>query len=312
MAFTYKGLEGTLSRHEITNAEVQQQLQRLQQATPKITPVLDRPTQSGDEIVLDYAGFCGDEQFQGGTAQNQTLVLGSGSFIPGFEEQLLNKDCGEEVTVLVTFPTEYHAPELAGKDAKFVCKIHEIRVKTPYQLDDTFAKEVGGCESLAEMEEKMRQNMQNFVDQRGEMDLQDKLLRQAAETLEFTADKETLDKAADEQMKAMEAQLAQQGLSLEMYCSFMSTTPEKLKEDAYPAAEAALRTQAAVEEIAKLEGLTITEEEKGQAVELIAQQNGITVEQLSQYYSPEFEKALLGSIMTTKVMQLIRDNAIIK
>ena len=216
------------------------------------------------------------------------------------------------MTVLVTFPTEYHAPELAGKDAKFVCKIHEIRVKTPYQLDDTFAKEVGGCESLAEMEEKMRQNMQNFVDQRGEMDLQDKLLRQAAETLEFTADKETLDKAADEQMKAMEAQLAQQGLSLEMYCSFMSTTPEKLKEDAYPAAEAALRTQAAVEEIAKLEGLTITEEEKGQAVELIAQQNGITVEQLSQYYSPEFEKALLGSIMTTKVMQLIRDNAIIK
>ncbi len=312
MAFTYKGLEGTLRRHTVTNEELQQQLQRLIQATPKITPVLDRPTQSGDEIVLDYAGFCGDEQFPGGTAQNQTLVLGSGSFIPGFEEQLLNKDCGEEVTVLVTFPAEYHAPELAGKDAKFICKIHEIRVKTPYQLDDTFAKEVGGCERLTEMEEKMRLNMQNFVDQRGEMDLQDSLLRQAAETLEFKADQEALDKAADEQLKAMEAQLAQQGLSLEMYCSFMSTTPDKLKEDAYPAAEAALRTQAAVEKIAQLENLTITEEEKGQAVELIAQQNGITVEQLSQYYSPEFEKALLGSIMTTKVMQLIRDNAIIQ
>ena len=312
MAFIYKGLEGTLRRHTVTNEELQQQLQRLIQATPKITPVLDRPTQSGDEVVLDYAGFCGDEQFQGGTAQNQTLVLGSGSFIPGFEEQLLNKDCGEEVTVLVTFPTEYHAPELAGKDAKFICKIHEIRVKTPYQLDDTFAKEVGGCESLAEMEEKMRQNMQNFVDQRGEMDLQDQLLRKAAETLDFTADKDALDKAAEEQMKAMEAQLAQQGLSLEMYCSFMSTTPDKLKEDAYPAAEAALRTQAAVEEIAKLENIQITEAEKGEAIELIAQQNGITVEQLSQYYSPEFEKALVNSILTTKVMQLIRDNAIIQ
>ena len=312
MAFIYKGLEGTLSRHEVTGAEVQQQLQRLIQATPKITPVLDRPTQSGDEVVLDYAGFCGDEQFQGGTAQNQTLVLGSGSFIPGFEEQLLNKDCGEEVTVLVTFPTEYHAPELAGKEAKFICKIHEIRVKTPYQLDDTFAKEVGGCASLAEMEEKMRQNMQNFVDQRGEMDLQDQLLRKAAETLDFTADKDALDKAAEEQMKAMEAQLAQQGLSLEMYCSFMSTTPDKLKEDAYPAAEVALRTQAAVEEIAKLENIQITEAEKGEAIELIAQQNGITVEQLSQYYSPEFEKALTNSILTTKVMQLIRDNAVIK
>ena len=312
MSFTYRGLKATLDRHIVTDAEIDRQMERLQQQYPRVAVIQDRPTQSGDEVVLDYAGFCGEEQFEGGTAQNQTLVLGSGSFIPGFEEQLLNKDCGEEVTVLVTFPTEYHAQDLAGKDAKFICKIHEIRVKTPYQLDDTFAKEVGGCESLAEMEEKMRQNMQNFVDQRGEMDLQDQLLRKAAETLDFTADKDALDKAAEEQMKAMEAQLAQQGLSLEMYCSFMSTTPEKLKEDAYPAAEAALRTQAAVEEIAKLENIQITEAEKGEAIELIAQQNGITVEQLSQYYSPEFEKALANSILTTKVMQLIRDNAIIK
>ena len=162
------------------------------------------------------------------------------------------------------------------------------------------------------MEEKMRRNMQSFVDQRGEMDLQDKLLRKAAETLDFTPNKDALDKAADEQMKAMEAQLAQQGLSLEMYCSFMSTTPEKLKEESYPAAEVALRTQAAVDKIAQLENLTISEEEKGQAVELIAKQNNMTVEQLSQYYSPEFEKALINSILTTKVMQLIRDNAVIK
>ena len=312
MAFTYKGLEASLNRHIVTMEEVRQQLQRLVQASPRITPVTDRPTQSGDEVVLDYAGFCGEEQFAGGTAKNQTLVLGSGTFIPGFEEQLLNKDCGEEVTVNVTFPAEYHAQELAGKDAKFICTIHEIRIKTPYQLDDTFAKEVGGCASLDEMEQKLLENMQAYTNDRAEMDLQDRLLRQAAETLEFTPDKDALERAADEQVKALEAQLAQQGLNLEMYCSFVKTTPEELKKDSYPAAEAALRTQAAVEKIAGLENLTITEEDKGQAVELIAKQNGITVEQLSGYYSPEFEKALENSVMTTKVMQLIRDNAMIK
>ena len=312
MTFTYKGLEASLNRHIVTIEEVRQQLNRLVQSSPKITPVTDRPTQSGDEVVLDYAGFCGDEQFPGGTAQNQTLVLGSGTFIPGFEEQLLNKDCGDEVTVTVTFPAEYHAPDLAGKEAKFICKIHEIRVKTPHQLDDTFAKEVGNCETLEEMEQKLLANMQAYTDERAEMDLQDRLLRQAAESLEFTPDQEALDKAAEEQVKALEAQLAQQGLNLEMYCSFLKTTPEELKKDSYPAAESALRTQAAVETIAQLENIQITEEDKGQAVELIAKQNGITVEQLSQYYSPDFEKALTGSIMTTKVMQLIRDKAIIQ
>lgn len=312
MAFTYKGLEASLNRHIVTMEEVRQQLQRLVQSSPRITPVTDRPTQSGDEVVLDYAGFCGDEQFAGGTAQNQTLVLGSGTFIPGFEEQLLNKDCGEEVTVNVTFPSEYHAPELAGKDAKFICKIHQIRVKTPHQLDDTFAKEVGNCETLDEMEQKLLANMQAFTDERAEMDLQDRLLRQAAESLDFTPDKDALEQAADQQVKALEARLAQQGLNLEMYCSFTKTTPEELKKDSYPAAESALRTQAAVEKIAQLENIQISEEDKGQAVELIAQQNGITVEQLSSYYSSEFEQALLNSILTTKVMQLIRDNAIIK
>ena len=311
MSFTYKGLEAQLTHHTITEEEVNRQMTRLLQQNPRITKVQDRPTQSGDEVVLDYAGFCDGEQFPGGTGENQTLVLGSGSFIPGFEEQLLDKVPGEEVVVKVTFPQQYHAPELAGKDAEFRCVIHEIRIKTPYELDDVFAKEVGDCDTLEQMSEKLRQSLQTYTDQRGEMDLQDRLLRQAAATLEYTIDPDELERAVQEQLSSMEAQLAQQGLNMEMYCAFMNTTQEKLRQDAYPAAEAALRNFAAVDKIVQLEHLEATQEEIGERIALICQQNNMTVEQLRDYYTPEFEAAVLRSIMTTKVMQLIRDHAII-
>ncbi len=309
MAFTYKGLAGELSRHIVTDEEVTKQLQRLAQQNPRIAEVTDRLTENGDEVVLDYAGFCDGVQFPGGTGENQTLVLGSGMFIPGFEEQLLDKVPGEEVIVKVTFPKEYHAAELADKAAEFKCVIHQIRVKTPYQLDDVFAKEVGGCDSFSEMQEKMKQSMQAYTDQRGEMDLQDRLLSKAAETLEFTCTEEALTDAVNEQMKALEAQLSRQGLSLEMYCSFMNTTAEALRADAEPTAKAALRNQAAIDEICHLEGLEASQEEIDEAVAVIARQNDMTLEQLQPYFSPEFEAAVIKSVLTGKVMSLIREHA---
>jgi len=309
MAFTYRGLKAETVRHTVTGEEIDRQLQRLQQQTPRIEQVTDRPTQLGDEVVLDYAGFCDGVQFPGGTAQYQTLTLGSGAFIPGFEEQLINKVPGEEVSVMVTFPEQYHAPDLAGKAAEFKCKIHEIRIKSTYALDDTFAQEVGGCETFAEMREKMGQSLQAYTDERGEMDLQDRLLRQAAETLEFTPSDAQLDAELDEQMNALSAQLAQQGLSLEMYCQFMNTTEEKLRADARPNAEASVRAQAAIEQIVALENLEATKEEIGQAVAVIARQNNMTVEQLKPYFDKEFEAAVIRSVLTSKVMRLIRDAA---
>ena len=132
MSFTYKGLSANLDRHIVTAEEIDRYMQRLVEQNPRIAEITDRPTELGDEVVLDYAGFCDGEQFAGGTAEMQTLTLGSGMFIPGFEEQLVDKVPGEEVTVKVTFPQEYHAENLAGKAAEFKCKIHQIRVKTPY------------------------------------------------------------------------------------------------------------------------------------------------------------------------------------
>ena len=311
MSFTYKGLKAKLSKYTVTDEEVERQLQRLLQQNPRIAEVTDRPTEVGDEVVLDYAGFCDGVQFPGGTAENQTLVLGSGMFIPGFEEQLLDKVPGEEVTVKVTFPTEYHAEELAGKEAEFKCKLHAIRVKTPYELDDIFAKEVGGCETLAEMRQRMKESMQSYADERGEMELQDQLMRQAAESLELVITEEQLERAQQEQMELLQAQLARQGLTLEMYCQFMQKEEKDLWEEAKPAAEASIRAQAAIDEIVRLEGLTATEEDIGEAIALIARQNRMTVEELREHYSEELEAAVIRSVLTTKAMELIRAHAVI-
>ena len=309
MEFTYRGLKATLDRHIVTGEEIDRQLQRLQQQTPRIAEITDRASRLGDEVVLDYAGFCNGEQFAGGTAEHQTLVLGSGMFIPGFEEQLVDKVPGEQVTVHVTFPEQYHSADLAGKAAEFRCVIHQIRVKTTYELDDVFAKEVGGCETFEQMREKMGQSLQAYADERGEMDLQDRLIRQAAATLNFAPTEEQLERELDEQIRNLTAQLAQQGLTLEMYCRFMNTTEAQLREDARANAEQSVRVQATIEQIVAIENLEATKEEIGEAVALIARQNHMTVEQLKPYYDAEFEAAVVRSVLTSKVMRLVRDAA---
>ena len=309
MSFTYRGLKATLERHIVTDVEIDRQLERMQQQNPRITDVTDRPAQSGDEVVLDYAGFCDGEQFAGGTAENQTLILGSGMFIPGFEEQLIDKVPGEEVIVKVTFPTQYHAENLAGKEAEFRCKLHGIRIKTPYDLDDTFAKEVGGCDTFEQMRQKVAESMQAFVDERGEMELQDRLLRMAADTLDFKPSDKQLESEMDEQMQNLTAQLAQQGLSMEMYCQFMQTTEEKLREDTRADALNALRTKAAMEQIVDLEGIQASKEEVGEAIAIIARQNGMTIEQLKPYFDTQFELAVVRSVLMAKAMKFVREHA---
>ena len=311
MSFVYRGLQAKLDRHIVTDAEVQRQLDQILEQNPRIITVTDRPAQLGDEVILDYAGFCGGEQFAGGTAEMQSLTLGSGMFIPGFEEELVGANIGQEVSVKVMFPSEYHAPNLAGKPAEFKCKIHEIRVKTQYEADDTFAREVGGCETFQEFRQKLASSMQAYVDDRGEMDLQDRLMRMAADTLDFTPSEKQIQAEMDAQIDNLKAQLAQQGLTIEMYCSFMSTTVEALREDSRTNAEASVKIQAAIEQIVAIENLTAEEEEINQAVAMVARQNNMTLEQLKPYYDAEFEAAIVRSVLTGKVMKLIRDSAVI-
>lgn len=309
MEFQYRGLTAKLSRHIVTQEQVQQQLQRMAQQHPLIEEVTDRAAQNGDELVLDYAGFCDGEQFAGGTAENQTLTLGSGTFIPGFEEQLVGAQAGQQVTVDVTFPEQYHSQALAGKKAQFCCTVHQIRVKSPRQIDDAFAKEVYGISTAQELTAQLQKSMQAQSDNAAEMELQDELLRQAAQTLTVKISDEELKEAVREQLQTMQAQLAQQGLSLEMYLQFTGTTQQQLEEQMIPDAQQSIRMQRAVDRIVLLEGLGADPAEMERAYDAICQSNGLTRQQLTQFQTPELEKAVRRSILTGKVMELLRQYA---
>ena len=309
MSFTYLNLQGKLEHVDVTAEDIDRQLQRLLQANPRIIPVTGRAAALGDELVLDYAGFSEGVQFPGGTAEKQTLTLGSGMFIPGFEEQLVGANIGDDVTVTVTFPTEYHAPELAGKNAEFRCHVHEIRTHDSYQLDDTFAKEIGQCENMEQMRENMGKALQDYYNQRAEQELRWQLMHQAAATVEEQPTDEELDRMVEAQMETLAAQLAQKGLTLEAYCQFTGSDEKKLREDMRPDALEAFRTQKAVEKIAQLENLTVTDEEMNAAIERICADNHMSAEDLKPYFDNGFLTVVRQQMLRDKATEVVRRSA---
>ena len=309
MSFQYRGLKGEYEKHVVSELEVEHRLKMMAQQNPRIIPVDGRATQEGDEIVLDYAGFCDGVQFPGGTAEMQTLVLGSHTFIPGFEEQLIGHNVGDEVSVQVTFPEQYHSDELAGKAAEFRCKIRQIREKSEYQMDDVFAMEMGGVATFAEMKENYAKALQEYADNQSEMELQDNLLRAAAKTLDFMPDEAQIEAELDKHMETMHAKLAEKGLNMEMYCHFSNTTEEKVREEFRGKAVESLRIQVAISEVVKLENMEVTDEEMEAALEVICRQNNMSIEMLKPHIDAEFTAAITRSILMGKVMRLIRDEA---
>ena len=309
MSFTYLNLQGKLEHVTATAEDIERQLQRLLQANPRIVPVVGRAAAAGDELVLDYAGFSEGVQFPGGTAEKQTLTLGSGMFIPGFEEQLIGANAGDDVTVTVTFPTEYHAPELAGKAAEFRCHVHEIRSHSSYELDDTFAKEIGQCETMEQMRENMGKALQEYYDQRAEQELCWQLMHQAAATVEERPSDEELDRMVEAQLETLKAQLAQKGLTLEAYCQFTGSDEKKLREDMRPDALEAFRTQKAVEKIAQLENLTVTDEEMDAAIQRICADNHMSAEDLKPYFDNGFLTVVRQQMLRDKATEVVRRSA---
>lgn len=215
---------------------------------------------------------------------------------------------GDKVTVKVTFPQQYHAEHLAGKDAEFHCTIHAITQQSLYELGDEFAKALG-LDTLEALQQDLRSSLQDYADQRGQIDLEDRLIRQAAATLELQPTEEELDKAVEEQMETLRTQLAQQGLTMEMYSQFTGKSEAELREDTRPEALQMLKIQAAVDEIARLEQVEVTEKDVADALADICRQNHITMEQLQAAYDEEFAAAVERSVRTRKVMALVREAA---
>lgn len=309
MEFQYKGLKANLEKVTVTDSEIDRRLEQLRQQSPAITKITDRLTQLGDEVVLDYAGTCDGVAFEGGTAQDQCLTLGSGMFIPGFEEQLVGREIGSDVTVHVTFPTTYPHKELAGRNAEFACHIKAIQVRREYALDDTFAREVGHCENMEAMRAVMGETLLAYYAERSEQELLQRLMHQAAENLDYSPAEKELAETMEQLLQTMEAQLAQKGLRLEDYCRFMGTTREQLLEDQRANAAEQLRIQAAIRAIAEAEQLDAEEKEIADACAEICRMNNITAEQLQAVYDDAFAETVRMNVIGGKVLQLLRENA---
>ena len=305
----YKGLKAVRERILVPDAQVDRQIDAILQSQMKNVPVTGRPAQAGDEVLLDYAGETAEGYFEGGSADGQTLVLGSGTFIPGFEEQLIGHSAGDEVDVHVTFPEKYHAAELAGKAAVFHCKLHEIRLKDRYKADDAFAREVGGCETFAEFRESMKEAMQAYADQQAENELKEQLLNQVCDSASFEITEEQVNAALDLMMQSLESQLARQGLNMDMYCQFMNTNKEALREDNRNEARRNVERQFAIAEIAMAESIAPDEESVARALQQIARDNKMTIEQLQPHMDEAFQAAVAQSVITEKVLDFLVANS---
>ena len=196
-----------------------------------------------------------------------------------------------------------------GKPAEFRCHIVEVREKSAYELDDVFAKEVGGCQTLEEMKQKLRQSLQDYYDERAEMEVQDTLMRQAAATLDYTPSAQELKEGIDAQVELLKAQLGRKGLTLEAYLQFTGKTEQQIRDDAKPEAENSLRIQKSAERIALLEGLTATDEDYANELAAICRQNGLTMEQLKPHMNAQFEASVRDNIRMKKAIAFVRANA---
>ncbi|MCI4128851.1 trigger factor [Bacillus haynesii] len=279
----YKGLGIEKDDTAVTDEDVQNELKSLQERQAELVVKEDGKVEEGDTVVLDFEGFVDGEAFEGGKAENYSLEVGSGSFIPGFEDQLVGLEAGAEKDVEVTFPEEYHAEELAGKPAVFKVKIHEIKAKELPELDDEFAKDVDEeVETLAELTEKTKKRLEEAKENEADAKLREELVVKAAENAESDIPQAMIDTELDRMMKEFEQRLQMQGMNLELYFQFSGQDENALKEQMKEDAEKRVKSNLTLEAIAKAENLQVTDEEVEEELSKMAEAYNMPVENIKQ------------------------------
>ena len=311
---TYKGIAVTKQDPvEVTDEDVQKELERQQDANGKIETVTDRPVENKDMIKLDFAGTVDGEAFDGGTATDYDLTVGSGSFIPGFEEQLVGMALGEEKDVVVTFPENYGEESLAGKEAVFHCAIKEIKTKVLPELDDDFADEVSEFETLDEYKANIRQNLLEQKTKEQQTALQNEAVEAVVAQAQIDIPEPML-KTQEENIAAdFEQNLKYQygGMDLKTYLQYMGSTYEEFLENLKPQAEQRIRNSLVLAAVAKAEGLALSEEDFEAEYEKMAGQYNMPVENVRNVFSSEdMKKDLERDLLAQKAADLITDLAV--
>ncbi len=257
----YKGIEYEEETIEVTEEEVDEELKRLQERHAELVLKEEGKVEEGNTVVIDFEGFIDDEPFEGGKGENYSLEIGSGHFIPGFEEQLIGKEAGEEVEVNVTFPEDYHAKDLAGKDAVFKVKIHEIKEKQVPELDDEFAKDVDDeVETLAELREKKEKEIRERKQREYENKIRETIIEKVTENAEIDIPEAMINTELDNMLREFEQTVQMQGMTMDMYYEMSGQDEEKLREHMKEDAEKRVKTNLTLEAIFEAENLEVSEE----------------------------------------------------
>lgn len=288
----YKGLEVEKFDTEVTDEDVENELKTLQEKHAELVLKEEGAAENNDTVVIDFEGFVDGEAFEGGKADNYSLVLGSNSFIPGFEEQLVGVKAGEEKDVEVSFPEEYHAAELAGKPATFKVTVHEIKTKELPELDDEFAKDVDSeVETMEELKEKTKNNLKHSKEHEAEHAVQDAVVEKAAENAEMDIPEAMITNEVDRMMQEFEQRLQMQGMNLELYFQFSGQDEDALREQMKEDAKKRVRTNLTLEAIAEAENIEVSDEEAEAEIEKMTKMYNMTAEAI---------KNALGGLDTVK------------
>lgn len=305
----YKGLEVEEQSVEVTEKDVEKEIEHQREHHAELVVKEEGTVEEGDTVVIDFEGFLGDEPFEGGKGENHSLEIGSGQFIPGFEEQLVGKKAEEDTEITLTFPEDYHAEELAGKEATFKVKIHEIKSKELPELDDEFAKDVDEeVETLDELKKKKKEELEEQKKQEAENQKRETLLEKASENAEVVIPEAMVDTELDQMVKEFEQRLQMQGMTLEMYSQFSGQDVDALKEQMKEDAEKRVKTNLTLEAIVENEDLEVSEDDLNAELENMASMYGTDIEQLKQMLGGNTD-ALKGELKMRKAIDFLVENS---
>ena len=305
----YKGIEVDKVEVTVSDEEVNAEIERERERNARSVSVSDRAVQDKDQTVIDFEGFVDGVAFEGGKGENYPLTIGSGAFIPGFEEQLIGKNIGEECDVNVTFPEEYHAENLAGKPAVFKVTVKEIKEKQLPELDDEFAAEVSEFDTLAEYKEDVKKNLT----EKREKDVKNAKEDAVVDAIIENATMDIPEAMIETQQRQMIQEFAQniqmQGLSIDQYFQFTGLTPEKMMEQVRPQAEKRIKSRLVLEAVAKAENITVSEEDFDKEVAKMAEMYQMEADKVKESIGEESKKQMMDDLAVQKAAEFVVNEA---
>lgn len=304
----YKGVEVEQVEAAVKAEDVDNEVKAMQKRNARVVTV-EREVKDGDTVILDYAGFVGDDQFEGGTAENQELKIGSGMFIPGFEEQLVGAKAGEAVDVKVTFPEEYHAEDLAGKEAVFHCTVHEVKEEQLPELDDEFAKDVSEFDTLDELKKSIEEKLEKYAKDQTLNEAKNDAIEKVYQANEIDAPKNLVEDEIDSMAQELNRQLSYQGLGLQQYLQFMQKDMAEFRDELRADATKRVATRIILLSIADAENIEVTTEEMDAEIKEMASLYNVPEEQIRSMIGEDNMSFFGKDLMVKKAIDLIYDNA---